>query len=739
MKIRFKLGNAFQRGWSDWMFFCFLYYATVTGALLALWIPEFSKYATPSVHLSPEVASSLRTVPVAASLEALATVEAAVPTNLKGDALLRAADDLLKGELGLPGHSPVRIGLPFHPADLEQGLPNWQLNFASLVGPRLLLDAYAVSHQEQYFKLALDMIVDFCRFESRQWIDKGFLWNDHAIAARAGVYILFWNVYRQHPSYDPEKAALILAQVSRTQQLLAKPGAFTFATNHGVMQNFALLHLANAFPLLPHHDEFLALAHKRLTDQIRFFVDSEGFVLEHSAGYHAMGISLLSDVIDITRDSGLTAPQEWIEKYQRGKMVLSNLSRPDKSLPTFGDTNGSVMHGDKPDISAPMSEFSLYPVAGYAVAWDHLADWPKTDRLAQTVMAWSNFPGHGHKLADEMSVLIWARGNNWITSSGYWPYGVWGREQAGGWDGSNSPHAEGESAGSARTTALTGYFNTAGLQWMHLCRRNSEGYSADRQLIHIGDSQWIVIDSATDARMRPSVKNWTFPPNVSVTPAGSAGAYTARPVGAAAHQMEVVIRAATGADTKLMKGSKSPFVGWIAEDGKPTETTALRVSQPSDGNWGLSMFRLTKSTETGPPTRVRMHDWLGPANWRLEIDSGTMGVLRLERDGANILMSDPSGGVRRMVLSPGPDIASERNTLAAAFKTGMKRYPREPERRDYRTRISYVWLTLFLTVELALVTFRRKVTRYLTGVRMLGAAAWSLGAYWTVAVYLARG
>ena len=67
--------------------------------------------------------------------------------------------------------------------------------------------------------------------------------------------------------------------VARSEQLLAKPGHFTFATNHGVMQNLALWHASLAFPSLPRTQAYQRLARVRMDDQMQFYVTGEGMVL----------------------------------------------------------------------------------------------------------------------------------------------------------------------------------------------------------------------------------------------------------------------------------------------------------------------------------------------------------------------------------------------------------------------------------------------------------------------------
>ena len=130
--------------------------------------------------------------------------------------------------------------------------------------------------------------------------------------------------------------------VARSEQLLAKPGHFTFATNHGVMQNLALWHATLAFPSLPRTPEYQRLALARMDDQMKFYVSREGVVLEHSAGYHLYGLKLLGFAFRYLDLMHQTPPQEWIDKYDSAKQVYAMLRRPDGSLPMFGDTDSEA-------------------------------------------------------------------------------------------------------------------------------------------------------------------------------------------------------------------------------------------------------------------------------------------------------------------------------------------------------------------------------------------------------------
>ena len=85
----------------------------------------------------------------------------------------------------------------------------------------------------------------------------------------------------------------------RTGARLAKPELYNSRTNHGIMQNIGLIQLAVAFPTLPRAEFFKTVGCTRIVKQMRYYVDPEGPVLEHSAGYHEFGRDLLIKAIRV--------------------------------------------------------------------------------------------------------------------------------------------------------------------------------------------------------------------------------------------------------------------------------------------------------------------------------------------------------------------------------------------------------------------------------------------------------
>jgi hypothetical protein len=510
----------------------------------SIWLPELMHYYIPGAEITSNIVESSKREPsdeVFGLLEDMSLITRPWANN---EDLPGIAEQLLrKGRLELKGSPEMQVSLPFREADLERSSPTWKLQFASFLIPDIFLRAYELTGQEKYFDMARQVIGSWATHEGSAWLPKGFLWNDHAVAARIPVLARFWRTYRSRSDLNADEAALILSFVVRSGQLLAKPSHFTFSTNHGVMQNLALWHLSLAFPMVPGVEDFKRIALERFTQQMAFYINDEGIILEHSAGYHRDGMVLIGMGLRYMSLLDIPIPPVWLAKYQQAKTFYAQLRRPDGSLPMFGDT-GSGSASDSPLVAKvdtdghvtdlareadwrPAEARALYPVAGHLVWWEGLENWPDTKALAQTVVTWSNFPGHGHKLADELSVLFWAAGQTWWTNVGYWPYGVEGRDEAMSWEGSNAPHFIGEPRENHRVARLRYSGWNDQLVGVDIERTGPQGYRVRRQVLSIHNRVWMVIDGVNDSGSRSTRTVWRTYPNVTVhkgsrgVPAGS--------------------------------------------------------------------------------------------------------------------------------------------------------------------------------------------------------------------------
>lgn len=390
--------------------------------------PELAYHYIPQPKLSSEILPELTSEPPAETLHAVGVRGASLPLLTGPYNPQEVAKKLLAGTFKVPQLQSEPILLLNYPHHLRQGGLTLRLIMASLELERLLLEAYEQTADTVLLELVLRRIQQLDRHESSRWLPDEFLWNDHALAARAGVLTLAWKHARARKGTRDDVKFALVRQAARTGMLLADSGHFTARTNHGVMQNLALLQLATAFPALPESKAWTQIAKDRLDLQLAHYVSEEGMVLEHSATYQHVGAELLARFIDILALRGELPSPALARKAESTREVLGQFLRPDGSLPVLGNTPMST--GFNPVVTGPQlvqpreddgesqRSVTLMPLSGYVI-W-HAG---RPSKRSQTVIAWGKHDGHGHKHADELSLHFWRNGINWLTAAGYWPYG----------------------------------------------------------------------------------------------------------------------------------------------------------------------------------------------------------------------------------------------------------------------------------------------------------------------------
>ncbi|NOZ52936.1 MAG: hypothetical protein GXP08_07300 [Gammaproteobacteria bacterium] len=717
--------------------------------LISVWFPEFQHYYVPGGHVSDATVQQLRTHPDKNTLTEIAGMPLLDP-SIKGLSVQEQADRIIAGELLLPGQPPVKISLPFAASDLDKNSPSWQLSFAGLSAVRVLLDAYEQTAQERYFSLAKAMLLAWAEYEANAWLPKGFIWNDHAVAARVSVLSQFWGLYRSSAAFDTEIARTVLGFVLRSAQLLAAPTHFTHATNHGVMQNLGLWHVAVAFPNLPGVQEFQTTAFERMQAQMEFYINDEGVVLEHSAGYHAHGVYFLGSALRYMSLLGQPIPPQWHTKYQKAKAFYANLVRPDGSIPIFGDTprehdarnslitdvlDGQALPLSRKEKLVPQQAFTFYPSAGYAVLWSGLENWQAAAKIAQTVMVWSYFPGHGHKLADDMSVLLWADNQDWWSNIGYWPYGRKGRQQAVSWHGSNAPHLIHEATETARYTRLRYYGNQNGLTIIDLERTDAGGFQPRRQMLHIAENMWLILDSTKDQKNRVAEHVWTTLPEIQVMQdSGSGGYWLIPPSGSS--RLQTVLLGSTNVSVERLHGSTEPFAGWMVMKNREIQKSqAFLVRQPSDMSWSLAVWKLVNEKDNAVISlRPKMSQWNDAEHWRVSIPMSS-GEVMVQRQGNTVSLIDHASAQvnNTLTLAAGPDVIDEFTELQNAFNAIAADNEGYRDLAYYRKRVTYLIIVILLLQEILLWRISRTpVTLFL---RVTAVIAWLALGMWLKMVY----
>jgi hypothetical protein len=711
-----------------------------------LWIPLLFRYYS-SATVTSKIIDAGRSQPADSTLNELDTFHF-LDEDWKDDSqLIESAQGLLQGELQIPGLPPAEFHLPLRSSEIDKEPPDLQLYIGGFAIPDILLRAYLLTGREDFFVAARNFIVGWASYEQHAWLPRGLIWNDHALSARVAVLTRFWRLYRHRPDANPEVARALFELVNRSAQLLAKPELFTFATAHGLLENLALAQVCIAFPSLPDTERYRRVASERLKDQIEYYVDDEGVVLEHSAGYHAFGVAILGAAMRDLTLLGQPIPPGWWEKYARARDVYAEFLRPDGSLPIFGDTRADPDREGPPatfpdvsgravpltrDLAARKPERSgaLYSVAGYAVWWQGLEHWPNQP-LAQTVVAWSYFPDHAHKHADEMSVLFWALGQTWWSNVGYWPYELGGRDDAESWTGSNAPHLTGESAKSLRQTRLLWVTADPQVRFLELERRVGDA-TLRRQVLHYPPDLWIVLDDFTSSA--PVEETWNSFPNVQIESDGMARSYWLENPPEKS-KIQLYFLGPNQLTLGRYSGSLDPFAGWAVIGHQPQPAAAFLLKSPAGTSWSAVVWRTVANAGTKPAWKEspRMTFWAGDDKWRMAMPANS-GLTEIRRENEHILVTLRAGSAAgdTVELTAGPDSSAARAKIRRAFEKEGATYliGANDQRRillNFREGISVALLTLFALQEIFFWAWGYWVRSHTLLLRLLNSCAWIAG------------
>jgi hypothetical protein len=717
--------------------------------LANLWFSVINHYYIPKIVIARKTIDLARYTPEDSFLEKIIENDWH-NKGVNNRPLIEQAQAILKGEIKLPGFPPKKIPMPFSADSIDKGIPAWQLELARFKIPDILINAYEASGKNEFLIMAKKVIVAWALYERSAWLPKGLLWNDHAVAARIPVIIKFWKNYRVHPEYDLQVAKDIIEMVVRSGRLLAKPSHFTFATNHGIIQSLALLEISLAFPFLPEVDFYKKLALERLNDQIAFILNNEGVVLEHSAAYQLNVLSKIGKIFKYLRLLNQPIPENWMEKYKKGIDFYTQILRPDGSLPSYGDTdsarnydlhmfdffNNRQSKSKKcvKNCTAKQSN-SIYPVAGYSVWWHGLDKWPNQDNMNQTVIAWSYFPGHAHKHADEMSVLIWAGGHNWWTNTGFWPYGTKGRYEARSWAGSNAPHLIDESTRSIRHTRIVSYAWSNTLASIDLERTGPEKYVARRQVIQAYPNLWIVLDYTAGAKGQRTTTTWTTSSGITLSKGELPGSYILKANDTDKKLIKFIL-SSEEANITQYKGSFSPFAGW--ENNRPA--SAIVVEQSANDTWAAAIWLLQElNAENHNFADIpSMVSWKSIENWHMVLPISSTEI-KVWRKGNNILVKEDSEGnitQKEIQLTEPPQIKDDLAEIHAAFENADKKYPRKFINIYRFKKVTYLLLAIVFLQELFFLIYLKADRKYYLRLRMLAILGWLAVGTWLFGYFL---
>jgi hypothetical protein len=331
-------------------------------------------------------------------------------------------------------------------------------------------------------------------------------------------------------------------------------------------------------------------------------------------------------------------------RYEEALDFNGALQRPDGTLAVIGDTgdrayflNEIAVFDSGGVVSRPLREthaadrkpapLTFAAGAGYVVLWSGLQHWPEGKGLVQTVFQWANFPTKVHKHADELAISIWADGHQWVRAVGSWPY-IPSRRDAIGWRSSNGPHWVGESAESDRQLALEAFALSDDLWFFDVIRENADGRTIRRQLVKLGPTAWIVVDSFGSADPGIAETVWRFSPGFSLQSSSGKG----YDVSATNRKMSISF-ASPGEFHIDADDGHADWNSGLISGGEIVGSPALRVLTSSDRRPVATAFELHELTKGSASAQKIAFRWANQVEWEVDLFDNEDKKVTVERRG----------------------------------------------------------------------------------------------------------
>jgi hypothetical protein len=275
------------------------------------------------------------------------------------------------------------------------------------------------------------------------------------------------------------------------------------------------------------------------------------------------------------------------------------------------------------------------------------------------------------------------------------------------------------------------------IRFIDIERTGPQGYSVRRQIAQLLSADtWVVLDHSQDSAARMTTTNWTFYPDLVVTPYPAQGRYRVA-LRNSPSALLCSFSGSAGAETELVSGSETPFSGWVVIDRTPIRAPAIVVRQPSRDSWSLATFTLSiTGQDASHGDGARMSEWLDADHWKVVVPTAS-GEVTLVRAGDRLLASrQRSPGADATVTLAALDApAAELKATRDAFRWASEYYRRFAEHFFYRAKVSYLLLAVLASQELFLFLIGRKLPRAARTLRVASWVLWIAGGIWLSEVY----
>ena len=269
-----------------------------------------------------------------------------------------------------------------------------------------------------------------------------YAWNDDATSNRAQAHVYLMERTRRLGAISRSDELAFLKSLLQHADRLMDPSEYNARTNHGMMQNCALLTIALAYPEFDRGGLWRKTAVQRMQDYLlRYAVTNDGVFLELAPDYHFFATVQALWFYASCRGADVELEVAFEPLLRKMLVFCREILQPDGSLPMIADT-----HGRRPDLSpwpweelpdwpellklrtslaatgAPPNEpcARLWPRSGYFLLRAPTSEWTVASAMMLTFKASPRSRAHVHR--DALSLTLFANGRPLLSGPGYPPY-----------------------------------------------------------------------------------------------------------------------------------------------------------------------------------------------------------------------------------------------------------------------------------------------------------------------------
>jgi hypothetical protein len=557
------------------------------------WVPT-------SDSVSSTLIEEMRRIPAKAILASMVVIDDPAP---KFEEFISPEFSISVADMGTDNNQVISL-LPFNRDHPQMGTSSTKLAINSLGVVHYLLDKYEISKNTELIEQALNYTLSYAQWDRENAFTNSFNNNDHAVASRSFALVKLWLHYRDANEYSSLSAHKLINYAQSLGTKLESDTFYTYFSNHGSMQNLALMLLGSAFRVLPNADDWFSIGLSRFEEQIGYLLSDDGFFLEHSFGYQVFFTNILRTASTIVDSHPKFTSATIAKALPEALNLLENIHRTNGTLPAIGDTwSTSKISSAAPKTSSIKSV--LFPVAGIAKLVTKRAVLGCKNQVTTLTMAWSHVKYHAHYRANEAAIDLFECQTQWWRASGYIPYWHFARASAEGWMGANAPHLSDEVKFISGATEPVSMIDSQQLQFIQVRRRLSHANNvevADNYLtrsVYLFGVASIVVDQLTYKKplyLNGDIQSfWTMSPDKIMSPGSRMS-------------LEKTVTSSKTFDRFFFQASEQPvsmytrflsnrslgvdsFVadptsvrGWVQEDDKILPATTFKVSIPQSDN-----------------------------------------------------------------------------------------------------------------------------------------------------------